>query len=931
MALFGGGNPISVAANFRLVFDTRSYTRTASAYDAAMSKLVSKGSAKVAQNNKELAAEHEQLLRDVEENNKQVQQDFLKRSRNSTNQIIADARRGTEFIKLRQKLQKGHAAGLGISDMRKTVKEYERALKEMGMHAQRYHARMRNLGIDTMDKYGAFSPQKFEQLDSGDRQLAIEDTEALLRYGELEEQQRKEILVIQEQQLRIHAAQLQLERMKNGEVRKGKRAAKESGDALAKAHTKGEIALRQYKQQLMEANMLVSQMSSQIQMGLTQALMTSTIALIGFGYKLQQIISDFQEFEQELRNANSIWQETNATLYTASDTILEFGSQYGIGLQGATEGLYQMASAGLSAEEATSILNDTLKLSMAVQGDHETLAKLTIQTIKGFGLEMSQSAELTDKMAHAINKSLIEWNDLASAVKFAMPFFVSMNQEVDQLFGALQILTDRALEAGIAGRGLRQAIAQFAKHADDNTAAFKRMGVQVQDNEGNFLQLTEIAKNFSDKFGEAYSEVEQMTTLLEDLNVRGATAFVHLVQNADEFQAAVDDLANSQGAAAKMADMQNISLTNQIQIMKNAAAAAFFASDASYEHLNAMNELDYLIKTAVSDFRDFAFVQTETGLVLSENGELIKSLLLGALRELIFLARHAYQNFERFAGEGDNLAEVIHALAIPMKVAVTILGMLGEGGLQAIVMYKIMNALIPMNSLLMIANQQATIASAEADGIKTGGLGKLAAAQGAANMLMFAGFVMMNKSGEAAQKFGQILVGLAGAYYGVAIARSMATTPLPVPLQIAAGVAGAAAMVAFANLMKSTMKVEPMDYTPVAWEGYGDVPTMDSGGTIYNPGDRLPWNIAGGGFVRGTHSLALLEAGEQVIPRTQAGSSGGINIFIQGDVYDGDNFARTVADALPNALGKASGTGSLDVQTKIQGSGLGRRAVARTV
>ena len=265
-----------------------------------------------------------------------------------------------------------------------------------------------------------------------------------------------------------------------------------------------------------------------------------------------------------------------------------------------------------------------------------------------------------------------------------------------------------------------------------------------------------------------------------------------------------------------------------------------------------------------------------------------------------------------------------------MKVAVTILGMLGEGGLQAIIMYKIMNSIIPMNSLLMIANQQATIASAEADGIKTGGLGRLAAAQGVANMMMFAGFVMMNKSGEAAQKFGQILVALAGAYYGVAIARSMATTPLPVWGQIAAGIAGAAAMVAFANTMKSTMTVEPMDYTPVAWEGYGDVPTMDSGGTIYNPGDRLPFNL-GGGFVRGTHSLALLEAGEQVIPRTQAGSSGGINIIIQGDVYDGDNFARTVADALPNALGKASGTGSLDVQTKIQGSGLGRRAVARTV
>jgi hypothetical protein len=32
--------------------------------------------------------------------------------------------------------------------------------------------------------------------------------------------------------------------------------------------------------------------------------------------------------------------------------------------------------------------------------------------------------------------------------------------------------------------------------------------------------------------------------LLEDLNVRGATAFIHLVQNADEFGEAVSDLEN---------------------------------------------------------------------------------------------------------------------------------------------------------------------------------------------------------------------------------------------------------------------------------------------------------------------------------------------------------------------------------------------------
>ena len=53
-----------------------------------------------------------------------------------------------------------------------------------------------------------------------------------------------------------------------------------------------------------------------------------------------------------------------------------------------------MASAGLTAAESQAILNDVLKLSMATQGDTNTLGKLTIQTIKGFGMEFSEAEEV---------------------------------------------------------------------------------------------------------------------------------------------------------------------------------------------------------------------------------------------------------------------------------------------------------------------------------------------------------------------------------------------------------------------------------------------------------------------------------------------------------------------------------------------------------
>ena len=214
---------------------------------------------------------------------------------------------------------------------------------------------------------------------------------------------------------------------------------------------------------------------------------------------------------------------------------MEFGNNFGIATQNASAGLYQLASAGVSAEEAMKILPSTLKLSMAVQGDHDTIAKLTTQTIFGFGLQMSDSAALTDKFAHAINMSLIEYQDLASAVKFAMPFFVSTGQNIDQLLGSLQVLTNRALEAGIAGRGLRQALAELAESLGDNTRKFQEMGINITDAQGNLLQMTDIAAEFSRHFGEAANDTELLTTLISDLNVRGATAFVHLVQNLSQY------------------------------------------------------------------------------------------------------------------------------------------------------------------------------------------------------------------------------------------------------------------------------------------------------------------------------------------------------------------------------------------------------------
>ena len=437
--------------------------------------------------------------------------------------------------------------------------------------------------------------------------------------------------------------------------------------------------------------------------GFRDVLQQSIITLTLFYYKLNQVIDGFTQFERELMNAQSIFQTTNETLFTLSNQIVRFGTEFGISYDNAARGLYQFASAGLFAEDSIKVLNDTLKLSMAVQGDHNTISKLTTQVIFGFGLEMDQATEVTDKFAHAINKSLIEYQDLASAIKFSMPFFVSSGQSLDTLLGALQILTNRALEAGIAGRGLRQALAEFTQHADDNAAAFRKLGVEILDQEGNMKDLTNIAHQFNAALGEQASDMEVMMTLMDDLNVRGATAFIHLVQNADEFTAAVKDLQNSAGAANEMAMIQQESLFNQIQILRNALLAPFLLADPAAVARGEMNLFGEAVHGVVEQLKGLLIVEVDNRQVLSELGFQIREIAIKGIEAFANATENAIKVLTEWTEQGFLNMNMIKLYFLPLTVLIKLIDLLPVGIGKFLITLFILNKTLAIGQIINAA------------------------------------------------------------------------------------------------------------------------------------------------------------------------------------------------------------------------------------
>ena len=86
--------------------------------------------------------------------------------------------------------------------------------------------------------------------------------------------------------------------------------------------------------------------------GFSQVLRDSISILTGFYYKLGETTSALQVFERELLNANSVFNLTRDELFKTSQTIVQFGQEFGLAMDNGAAGLYQLASAGLDANEA---------------------------------------------------------------------------------------------------------------------------------------------------------------------------------------------------------------------------------------------------------------------------------------------------------------------------------------------------------------------------------------------------------------------------------------------------------------------------------------------------------------------------------------------------------------------------------------------------
>jgi hypothetical protein len=448
----------------------------------------------------------------------------------------------------------------------------------------------------------------------------------------------------------------------------------------------------------------------------------------------------------------------------------------------------------------------------------------------------------------------------------------------------------------------------------------RKLGIEIMDTEGNMRALHEIALDASAAFGDV-TDLEALTIMLEDMNVRGATAFALLVQNADEYKAAVEDISNSAGEATLMADIQQQSLAMQIQRVKNALMAPFLLSDKIGEANDTLNEFTYNIKLLVDEFVGFFIIEMDDGTnKLNAYGDTIKSFVIEALKEFLKILQKFKKVFLESSGGLENLGAMLHLALIPLNIILDVLDALPAGTLKWLMMLKVLNSILPITHLWTMMNGAATLFYQTA---MLGGEMSVKAATAAmwnlnlAIAASVAGILVLAYVGYKLRDMSGPWVAVLGAMAGAAIAAGVAFVffreafwagGAAVGIAIAAGAVIGAAVITLGAHVGRSMNEKSMANIAMgeAASESLSMPTdqlYDSGGTYLGMRD--------GGGPTTEHGTAVLQKGETVIPKTQNMLDGGLTLNIGGDIVtnDAEDFAERIAEALPQALRRANDAG----------------------
>lgn len=265
---------------------------------------------------------------------------------------------------------------------------------------------------------------------------------------------------------------------------------------------------------------------------------------------------DLAEFQNQLARA----------MRTATSEVknqLEIAESYKDAMSGAArmtgaawdesgEALYQLGSAGLSAEQNIAALNHVMALSIALESDVRETTKMVASiynnfadSIKGATTQEEKFGRIVDAISGLFKNHQFEVHEMVDALKMSSASAKAVGLGFEDLIAILAVSHDHMLKTGRAGRMLRNIFVRMAETPELFAKAF-----DVEDifDASKPIQFIELMTVLSKRFKTGALNADQLAAIFDRMGRRGADLFILILNHFDEILDAQKEVRESHGA-----------------------------------------------------------------------------------------------------------------------------------------------------------------------------------------------------------------------------------------------------------------------------------------------------------------------------------------------------------------------------------------------
>lgn len=243
----------------------------------------------------------------------------------------------------------------------------------------------------------------------------------------------------------------------------------------------------------------------------------------------------------------------------------------------AAEAFEFLALAGLDAEQSMAALPQVAAFAQAGNFDLARATDLATDAQAALGLaskdaqenlrNMTRVTDVLTKAATSANASTEQFS--VALTEKAGVALRNLGKDIEEGAAALSVFADQGVKGGAAGTALNATLEGLSRNAIVNSDAFKDLGVQVFDADGNMNNLADIVGDLEGALGNMSAEQQRATLMKLGFNRQALNGIQMLMGNSDAMRELEGTYREAAGTVQDVADKQLQNFWDQLGLVKD--------------------------------------------------------------------------------------------------------------------------------------------------------------------------------------------------------------------------------------------------------------------------------------------------------------------------------------------------------------------------